>query len=74
MEELVQRLQHFETQLRPQRTVTERQQDQLLHQQISFEADRAARVPVTPPVQNAGGQLVHLRVGNKHATVHFGCG
>ena len=64
MEELAQRLQQLETQVGQQRAVIEHQQDQLMRQQ-SIDADRAARTPVTPIAQDARGNLVDLRVGNK---------
>ena len=48
MEELAQRLQQLETQVGKQRAVIEHQQDQLMHQQRTIDADRAARTPVTP--------------------------
>ena len=55
-------------QLGQQRTVIERQRDQLQHQQVTFDADKTARVPLTPPLQDAGGHSVDLRVGNKPET------
>ena len=54
-------LQQLETQVGQQRAVTERQQDQLMHQQTTIDADRAARTPVTPIAQEA-------EVGNKPKT------
>ena len=68
MEELAQRLQQLETQAGQQRAVIEHQQDQLVHQQTTIDADRAARTPVTPIAQDARGNLVDLRVGNKPET------
>ena len=47
MEELAQRLQQVKTQVGQQRAVIEHQQDQLMHQQTTTDADRAARTPVT---------------------------
>ena len=67
MEELSQRLQQLETQGH-KRAVIEHQQDQLMRQQSTIDADRAARTPVTPIAQNARGNLVDLRVGNKPET------
>ena len=68
MEELAQRLQQLETQVGQQRAVIEHQQDQLMRQQTTIDADRAARTPVTPIAQDARGNLVDLRVGNKPET------
>ena len=67
MEELAQRLQQLETQVGQQLSVIEHQQDQLMRQQ-SIDADRTARTPVTPSAQDARGNLVDLRVGNKPET------
>ena len=39
-----------------------------MHQQTTIGADRAARTPVTPIAQEARGNLVDLRVGNKAET------
>ena len=68
MEELAQRLQQLETQVGQQRAVIEHQQDQLMRQQTTIDADRAARTPVTPIAQDARGNLVDLRVGNRPET------
>ena len=68
MEELAQRLQKLQTQVGQQRAVIEHQQDQLMHQQTTIDADRAARTPVTPIAQDATRNLVDLRVGNKPET------
>ena len=68
MEELAQRLQQLETQVGQQRAVIEHQQDQLMRQQLTIDADRAARTPVTPIAQHARGNLVDLRVGHKPET------
>ena len=68
MEELAQRLQQLETQVGQQRAVVENQQDQLMRQQSTIDVDRAARTPVTPIAQDARGNLVDLRVGNKPET------
>ena len=68
VEELAQRLQQLETQVGQQRAVIEHQQDQLMHQQTTIDADRAARTPVTPIALEARGNLVDLRVGNKLET------
>ena len=68
MEELAERLQQLETQVGQQRAVIEHQQDQLMRQQSKIDADRAARTPVTPITQDARGNLVDLRVGNKPET------
>ena len=46
----------------------EHKQDQLMHQQTTIDADRAARTPVTPIVDDARINLVDLRVGNKPET------
>ena len=45
---LAQRLQQLETQVGQQRAVIEHQQDQLVHQQTTSDADRAARTPAAP--------------------------
>ena len=68
MEELAQRLQQLETQVGQQRAVIEHQQDQLMRQQTTIDVDRAARTQVTPIAQDARGNLVDLRVGNKPET------
>ena len=68
MEELAQRLQQLETQVGQQRAVIEHQQDQLMHEQTTIDADRAARTPVTSIAHDARGNLVDLRVGNKPET------
>ena len=68
MEELAQRLQQLEAQVGQQRAVIEHQQDQLMRQQRTMDADRAARTPVTPIAQDARGNLVDLRAGNKPET------
>ena len=68
MEELAQRLQQPETQVGQQRAVIEHQQDQLMRQQSTIDADRAARTPVTQVAQDARGNLVVLRVGSKPET------
>ena len=69
MEELSQRLQQFETEVGQQRAVIEHQQEnQLVHQQTTIDADTAARTPVTPIAQESRGNLVDLRVGNKLET------
>ena len=68
MEELAQRLQQLETQVGQQRAVIEHQQDQLMRQQSTIDADSAARTPVTPIAQDARVNLVDLRVGNKPET------
>ena len=39
-----------------------------MHQQTTIDADRAARTPVTPIAQDARGNLVDHRVGNKPET------
>ena len=67
MEELAQRLQQLETQVGQQRAVTEHQQEQLMRQQTTIDAERAARTPVNP-APDAGINLVDLRVGNKPET------
>ena len=67
MEELAQRLQQLETQVGQQGAVIERQQEQLMRQQTTTEAERAARTPVNP-AQDARVNLVDLRVGNKPET------
>ena len=51
-----------------QREVIGHQQDQLIHQLTTINADRAARTPVIPIAQEARGNLVDLRVGNKLET------
>ena len=60
MEELAQRLQQLETQVGQQRAVIEHQQDQLMYQQTTIDADRAARTPVSPIAHDARGNLVDL--------------
>ena len=65
MEELAERLQQLETQVGQRRAVIEHQQDQLVHQQTTIDADRAASTPVTPIAQDARGNSVDLRIGNK---------
>ena len=67
MEELAQRLQQLETQVGQQRAVIEHQQEQLMRQQTTIDAERAARTPVNP-AQDATIHLVDLRVGNKPET------
>ena len=67
MEELAQRLQQLETQVGQQRAVIEHQQEQLMRQQTTIDAERAARTPVNP-AQDARINLVDLRVGNKPET------
>ena len=39
-----------------------------MHQQTTIDADRAARIPVTPTAQESRGTLVDLRIGNKPET------
>ena len=56
------RLQQLERQLGQQRTVIVHQQDQLVHQQTTIDADRAARTPDCP------GRQRTLRVWNKPET------
>ena len=51
-----------------QRAVIERQQEQLMRQQTTIDAERAARTPVDPIAHDARGNLVDLRVGNKPET------
>ena len=68
MEELAQRLQQLETQVGQQRAVIEHPQDQLMHQQKTIDADRAARTPVYPIALEPRANLVDLRVGNKPET------
>ena len=67
MEELAQRLQQLETQVGQQRAVIEHQQEQLMRQQTMIDAERAARTPINP-AQDARGNLVDLRAGNKPET------
>ena len=69
MEELAQRLRQLETQVGHQRAVIELQQDQLMRQHTTLDADRATRVPVTPIAQDTRAHLVDLRVGNKLETI-----
>ena len=69
MEELAQRLRQLETQVGHQRAVIELQQDQLMRQHMTLDADRATRVPVTPIAQDTRAHLVDLRVGNKLETI-----
>ena len=57
MEELAQRLQQLETQVGQQRAVTEDQQEQLMRQQTTIDAERAGRTPVNP-AQDARVNLV----------------
>ena len=68
MEELAWRLPQLETQVGQQRAVIERQEDQLMRQQTTIDAERAARTPVTPISQDARGNLLDFRVGNKPET------
>ena len=70
MEELTQRLQQRETQVGQQRAVIEHQQEQLMRQQTTLDAERAARTPVNP-AQEARINLVDLR-GWKQAGDVFG--
>ena len=72
MEELAERLQQLETQVGQQRAVIEHQQDQLVHQQTTIDADTAASTPVTPIAQDARGNSVDLRIGNKPETFASG--
>ena len=67
MDQLAQRLQHLETHVGQQRAVIEHQQEQLMRQQTTIDAERAARTPVNP-AQDARINLVDLRVGNKWET------
>ena len=67
MEELAQRLQQLETQVGQQRAVIEHQQEQLMRQRTTIDAQRAARTPENP-AQDARRNLVVLRVGNKPET------
>ena len=67
MEEHAQRLQQLETQVGQQRAVIEHQEEQLMRQQTTIDAERAARTPVNP-AQDARINLVDLRVGNKLET------
>ena len=67
MEELAQVLQQLETQVGQQRAVIEHQQEQLMRQQTTIDAERAARTPVNP-AKDARVNLVDLRVGNKPET------
>ena len=60
MEELARRLQQLETQVGQQRAVIEHQQEQLLRQQTTIDAERAARTPVNPIAQDARVNLVDL--------------
>ena len=66
-EELAQKLQQLETQVGQQRAVTEHHQEQLMRQQTTMDAERAARTPASP-AQDARINLVDLRVGNKPET------
>ena len=67
MEELVQRLQQLETQAGQQRAVIEHQQEQLMRQRTTIDAERAARTPVNP-AQDVIINLVDLRDGSKPET------
>ena len=67
MEELAQRLQQLELQVGQQRAVIEHQQEALVRQQTTIDAERAARTPVNP-AQDASINLVDLRVGTKPET------
>ena len=67
MEVLAQRLQQLETQVGQQRAVIEHQQEQLMRQQTTIDAERAARAPVIP-AHDARVNLVDFRVGNKPET------
>ena len=51
-----------------QRAVIEHQQEHLVRQQTTIDAERAARTPVIPIAQDARVNLVDLRVGNKPET------
>ena len=66
--ELAQSLQQLETQVGQQRAVIEHQQEQLMRQQTTIHAERAARTPVIPIAQDARVNLVDLRVGKKPET------
>ena len=68
MEELAQRLQQLETQAGQQRAVIEHQQEQVMRQQTTIDADRTARTPVTSIAEDARVNVVDLRVGNKPET------
>ena len=68
MDELAHWLQQLETQLGQKRAVDEHQQDQMMRQQTTIDADRAARTPVTPIAQESRRNLVDLRDGNKPET------
>ena len=68
MEELAQSLQQLKTQVGQQRAVIKHQQDQLMHQQTTIDADRAARTPVTPIALESRGNRFDLRVGNTPET------
>ena len=67
-EELAQRLRQLETQVGQQRAVIEHQQERLMRQQTTIDAERAARTAVVPIAQDARVNLVDLRVGNKPET------
>ena len=56
--ELAQRLQQLETQVGQQRAVIKHQQEQLMRQQTTIDADRAARTPGIPIAQDARVNLV----------------
>ena len=68
MEELAQRLQQLEMQVGQQRAVTEHQQEQLMHQQTTIEANRATRTPVNP-AQDARVNVVEMETSGRRLLV-----
>ena len=64
MEELAQRLQQLETQVGQQRAVIEHQQDQLMRQQTTIDAERAARTPVFDFCRIVFGVTMSLKVSS----------
>ena len=60
-------LEPLEAQVGQQRAVIEHQQEQLVRQQATIDAERAAQVPVNF-AQDARVNLIDLRVGNKLET------
>ena len=70
MKELAQRLQQLETQVGQQRAVIEHQQDQLMRQQSTIDADRAARTPVTPRSQEETLFISELETSRRRLRVN----
>ena len=60
-------LQQLETQVCQQRAVIEHQEEQVVRQQTTIDAERASRTPFIP-AQDARVNVVDFRVGNKPET------